>query len=174
MDSTTVLMLAYLLVAVGFALLVAEVLLFPSGICGLLALAAWTVGVMLAFQHDSSTGTLLLLGVVLGGGLFFYLWFKTPIGRHMVLHSPEADSTLAETAANQELERLVGRYGRTLSALRPSGIAEFDGRRIDVITDGIMVDPDQTVRCVAVRAGRVMVRPAEGPDLRTLENASFD
>jgi hypothetical protein len=47
------------------------------------------------------------------------------LGKQMV-RSPEADTTLAETAANQELERLVGRYGR-ISALRPSGIAEFDG-----------------------------------------------
>jgi membrane-bound serine protease (ClpP class) len=174
MDSTTALALSFVLIAAGFALLAAEVLLVPSGVCGLLALAGWAVGIVLAFHHDPSTGLLALLAVGAGGGLFFYLWFNTSLGKQMVLRSPEADTTLAETAANQELERLVGRYGRTLSALRPSGIAEFDGRRVDVITEGLMVEPDQTVRCVEVKAGRVVVRPAEGPDLRTLENASFD
>jgi membrane-bound ClpP family serine protease len=174
MDSSTSLVLSFVLIAAGFALLATEVLLLPSGICGLLALGAWAVGIVLAFNHDPSVGLLAMVSVAAGGGLFFYLWFNTPLGKQMVLHSPEADTTLAGTEANQELERLVGRYGRTVSALRPSGIAEFDGRRVDVITEGLMVEPDQTVRCVEVKAGRVVVRPADGPDLRTLENASFD
>lgn len=175
MDSTsTALTLTFVLIAAGFLLMAAEVLLFPSGVLGLIALVAWGVAIVLAFNHDPSTGVLALLGVSVGGGLFFFLWFKTPLGRQMVLRGPEGDSTLAASEANQELERLVGRYGRTLCALRPSGIAEFDGQRVDVITEGILVEADQTVRCVAVKAGRVVVRPAERPGLRDLENANFD
>src|SRR5438093_10508095 len=101
MDSGTSLTLAFVLIGVGFALLAAEVLLIPSGVCGMLALGAWAVGIVLAFNHDPSTGMLTLLGVGVGGGLFFYLWFKTPLGKQMVLRSPEADSTLADTEANQ-------------------------------------------------------------------------
>jgi membrane-bound ClpP family serine protease len=74
---------------------------------------------------------------------------------------------------NQELEKLKGRIGRTLSALRPAGVVDFDGRRIDTVTEGMMVDPGQWVRCVDVRAGRVVVRPVERPDLGGLETAVF-
>ena len=31
------------------------------------------------------------------------------------------------------VRKLRGRYGRTISALRPSGTTEFDGRRIDTL-----------------------------------------
>ena len=60
-----------------------------------------------------------------------------------------------------------------MSDLRPSGVANFDGRRVDVITEGMMVDAGGWVRCVDVRAGRVLVRPVDKPDVGTLENADF-
>ena len=65
---------------------------------------------------------------------------------------------------NQELDKLRGRIGKTLAPLRPAGVADFDGRRVDVITEGMMVDGGQWVRCIDVRAGKVVVRPVEKPD----------
>jgi membrane-bound serine protease (ClpP class) len=91
----------------------------------------------------------------------------------MMLPSPEEDATLASTPARLELEELRGRIGRTLSALRPSGVCDFDGRRVDTITEGMMVEPGQWVRCVDVQAGKVVVRPVDKPDLGELETAIF-
>ena len=62
------------------------------------------------------------------------------------------------------------RFGRTLSTLRPGGVADFDGRRVDVLTEGMMVDSDCWVRCVDVQAGKVVVRPVEG---NPSENVDF-
>ena len=76
-------------------------------------------------------------------------------------------------AGNAELEGLRGKTGRTVSPLRPSGVAVFDGRRIDVITEGLMVDAGQWVKCIEVRANKVIVRPADPPTLDDFENASF-
>ena len=68
------------------------------------------------------------------------------------------------------LEQLRGRYGRTVSSLRPAGITEFDGRRIDTMSDGTMIEPGQWVRCIDVRAGKVVVRQVDRPpDLADME-----
>ena len=64
---------------------------------------------------------------------------------------------------NLELEQLRGRYGKTLSALRPCGLVDFDGKRVDTMTNGEMIDPNQWVRCVDVKAGRVVVRQVSAP-----------
>jgi membrane-bound serine protease (ClpP class) len=72
-----------------------------------------------------------------------------------------------------ELEQLRGRFGRAISALRPAGVVEFDGRRVDTLTEGMMVEPGQWVRCIDVKAGKVIVRPVEKPDLGDLETAFF-
>jgi membrane-bound serine protease (ClpP class) len=76
----------------------------------------------------------------------------------------DENATVAALPVNQELEQLKGRIGRTLSALRPAGVVDFDGRRIDTITEGMMVDPGQWVRCVgtARRLGRPARTPAPG------------
>ena len=41
--------------------------------------------------------------------------------------------------------------------LRPAGIAEIDGRRIDVVSDGEMIEPSVTVRVIQVEGNRVVV-----------------
>jgi len=96
------------------------------------------------------------------------------MGRRFFLHGPDEDSTLASMPVNLELEQLRGRVGRTLSPLRPAGVVDFDGRRIDTITEGMMVEPGQWVRCVDVKAGKVIVRPVDKPDLGRLESADFE
>ncbi len=74
---------------------------------------------------------------------------------------------------NLELEQLRGKVGRTLSSLRPAGVVDFDGRRIDTLTEGMMVEPGQWVRCIDVKAGRVIVRPVDKIDTGGLENAIY-
>ena len=64
---------------------------------------------------------------------------------------------------NLELEQLRGRYGKAVSSLRPSGVVEFDGKRVDCMSEGSMIDPGQWVRCIDVKAGKVMVRQVERP-----------
>jgi hypothetical protein len=53
-------------------------------------------------------------------------------------------------------------------------MVDFEGRRVDTITEGMMVDPGQLVRCIDVRAGKVVVRPISKPDLGDLETAIFN
>jgi membrane-bound serine protease (ClpP class) len=85
------------------------------------------------------------------------------MGKRLVLDVGDEDDTMAKTPVNLELEQLRGKYGKTLSSLRPSGITEFDGRRVDTLSEGVMIDPGVWVRCIDVKAGRVIVRQVERP-----------
>jgi membrane-bound ClpP family serine protease len=165
------------LIGVGFLLLVAELFLPSGGILPVLSLASIIVGVAMIFRHDITTGvyTLVGVGVVLPAvaGLLLYLWPRTPIGRRLILPPSAEDDTMAALPANQELEGLKGRFGKTISALRPAGVVDFDGRRVDTLTEGMMVEPGQWVRVVDVRAGKVIVRPVDKPNLGELETAVF-
>jgi len=170
--------LAWILVAAGLLLLLAE-LLIPSGFFFVVAVCALVAGVVMAFIYspDPYTGWLTLLAVCvvtpLLATLLFHLWPKTPMGRRFFLTGPQEDATLASMPVNMELEQLRGRFGRTLSPLRPAGVTDFDGRRVDTITEGMMVDAGQWVRCIDVKAGKVVVRPVDRPNLGDLEAADF-
>jgi membrane-bound serine protease (ClpP class) len=169
--------LAYVLIAAGFLLLAAELFIPSGGIIFVLAVAAIVGGVAMTFYYDITTGTLTLIGVFIAlpilGSLLLHIWPKTRMGRRFFLNAPEEDETMASMPINQELEQLRGRLGRALSALRPSGVVDFDGQRVDSITEGMMVEPGQWVRCIDVRAGKVIVRPVDAPSLGDLETAEF-
>ena len=164
MDTLTV---AYGLIAVGLVLMAAELFLPTHGILFGLGLAAGLVGVILSFSAGFSTGVTTLTVVVVVVPLFVMallnLWPKTPMGKRLVLHGPDDDEAVANMPVSLELERLRGRFGRTLSPLRPCGVVDFDGKRVDTMTEGEMIDANQWVRCIDIKGGRVLVRSVEKP-----------
>jgi membrane-bound serine protease (ClpP class) len=177
MDSN-MLILGFLLIGAGFLLLSAD-LFIMSGILALLSLGCILAGVILTFLGGSPfVGIVTALAVFVAlpatVRLLLYFWPRTPMGRNIFLTEQPEDATVAALPVNQELEHLKGRIGRALSALRPAGMVDFDGRRIDTITEGMMVDAGQLVRCIDVRAGKVVVRPIDKPDLGDLETAIFN
>ena len=171
--------LAYVLIVVGLLLLVAELFLPSSGILLVVSLCAIAFGVTMTFIYgeDPMTGVIRLVCVFIAlpllGGLLLHYWPKTRMGRRFFLNGPDEDATIASMPVNTELESLRGRFGRAISALRPAGVVEFDGKRIDTITEGLMVEPGQWVRCIDVKSGKVIVRAVEKPDLGDLETAFF-
>jgi membrane-bound serine protease (ClpP class) len=174
MDPLTI---AYLLIVLGLALLVAELFIPSGGILFLASSLCLLGGVALSFVYGgTSTGMATLLGVFVvvpaAGTLMLFLWPRTPMARRLILRN--RDESMAESPVNLEMEGLRGRYGRALSDLRPAGTVDFDGRRIDTIGEGPMVPAGAWVRCVDVRAGTVVVRQVDAPDLRGLEAADFN
>ena len=149
--------LAFVLIAVGFLLLAAELFIPTSGTLFVLSVSSIAIGVVLAFYQDASTGWVTLVVVFMAfplvSWLLLHYWPRTPAGRRMILAGPGEDATLASMPSHLELESLRGRIGRAMSALRPSGVTDFDGRRVDTITEGMMVDPGQWVRCIDVVSG---------------------
>ncbi|MFH0795284.1 MAG: NfeD family protein [bacterium] len=91
----------------------------------------------------------------------------TPLWRHIVL-KPTAGGTAAIGASslpNAPTDRspLVGRRGTALTELRPAGIANIDGKRVDVVTEGNFIPRGATIRVFEVSGNRVVVQRDEPP-----------
>jgi membrane-bound ClpP family serine protease len=172
---TDYLTLAYVLIAVGLMLLVADLFVPSFGLFTLVAVALIIGGVVLTFYFgEPTTFILTLVGVFLALPLLaifsVYYWPRTPIGRYLS-QTPEPEA--GDSTAAFGPEQLRGHIGKALSPLRPSGVVDFEHRRVDVITEGMMVEAGQWVRCIDVKGGRVVVRPVAGPNLKDLEEADF-
>ena len=168
--------LAYVLIALGALLLLAE-LLIPTGVLFIFGVVVVIIGVALTFLHgETSTGFITLISVFLalplGGSILFWLYPKTPFGRQTLL-PPSENMTVAEMPGNAEMKKYRGRIGKTVSPLRPSGVVDFDGRRVDSISEGIMVEVGRWVRCLDVKAGKVIVREIEEPKVTDFEATDF-
>ncbi|MCH7975231.1 MAG: hypothetical protein IIC18_01590, partial [Bacteroidetes bacterium] len=157
---------------VGVLLLLAEVFVTPgfgvAGIAGLIMvlaslMAALIGNVGLAFpsggQISRAAATLssaLVLLVVLAVSLARFLPRSQRFGR--LILSPELSSSEGYTSAETDTS-LLGQTGTTLTGLRPSGAAELNGRRVDVIAQSTFIDAGTTIEVVDVRGSRVEVRP---------------
>ena len=171
---TTFLTLGVFLIVGGLMLLLADLFVPSGGVLIVLGLGGMGVGIAFLFRYDTTVGVWALVATALalpvGGVLLFKLWAYTPLAR---MAAPGPAPTDADIPFDQGLQLLRGRHGKTLTALRPAGMVEFDGRRVDSLTEGMMVESGQWVRCVEVRGGTVIVRPVDKPDTIDLETTSL-
>ena len=63
-----------------------------------------------------------------------------------------------ELHTKQDMQVLVGRTGRATSVLRPAGIGDFDGVRLNVVTEGDFIERDMPIEIVRVESSRIVVR----------------
>lgn len=89
---------------------------------------------------------------------FFAYLPKSPLWKQ-ISQQMRQQSTVA-LSASQSPMTLIGRTGTALSALRPSGIADFGGARFDVVTEGDFLPNGASVLVTHVEDGRVVVESA--------------
>jgi len=155
--------LAIVLVFLGLLFLVAEIFFTSFGLFGILSAAGLIGGIVVAFEESRGAGiallvvTLFLAPAVFGGALKVFP--RTPFGRHLILPAGDRES---KSAAPASLDGIVkpGDEGVAISMLRPAGIAEIRGRRVDVVTDGAMLAPGTRVRVQNTSGNRVVVEAA--------------
>ena len=156
------LVLALALIAAGFVLLLAE-FFAPTGgllvVAGVLLLAV-SVGVVLLYG-TTTEALAVAVAVAVGGpvaGWRLTSLYERRMTSGLLKVEPEADPPLASG-----LEKYRGRFGRTVTPMRPAGAVEIDGRRVDAVSEGPMIDAAVGVKCVAVRFGTPVVRPVDAP-----------
>ena len=160
-----------LLFAVGAGLLLVEALILPgfgvAGVAGILACLA-ALGLTLVGQGATFPAVVNALGrVALSLLLATAGWLailralpNLPFGRRLIL-SADMRSDQGYASADERERLLVGHEGRTLSPLRPAGIAVIDGARFDVVSQGEFIESGQPVRVTQVDGNRIVVRRIE-------------
>jgi membrane-bound serine protease (ClpP class) len=163
--------LAIALFGLGLALIVAE-LLFPSfGVLSILAAGALLGSIAMAFALGVDTGFafLAVAAVAVPAALLLglKLFPKSPLGKHMVARGFSFES---RPATDERDLALAGKAGVVLATLRPAGLARIDGRRVDVVSRGEMIETGASVRVLAVEGNRVIVARDEASTPQTEES----
>jgi len=156
---------AILLLVLGLGLAVMEVFFPSAGILGFLSASAILAAIIMGFQDGMGTG-LAILGVAVFGipavlVLAFRYWPRTAMGRRMLLMAPRSDDVLPDDADRHHLKGLVGKVGRAKCKMLPGGVVTIDGRSIEAVSEGVFIEAGQSVRVIAVRANRAVVRLVE-------------
>lgn len=149
-----------MLLAAGLILVGAEVFV-PGGILGLIGGLALVGAGVAGFYAFPGYGVPVALGIVALAGVALSVWIKyfprSPLGRRMTVERNLHDAKATEDG----LDALVGKTGEAISELRPGGFARIDGRRVDVVTQGGMIEQGARVVVCEVHGNRVVVRVAD-------------
>ena len=146
------------LLVVGAVLLILETIL-PGAIAGILGACCIISGIILSYSRFGlQTGNIVLIGCVAGliGG--FTVWVKvfpnSRFGRRFVSRNAVGD-------IRAEQPELLHQTGQAYTQLRPSGTAVISGKRVDVVTEGGLIERGTPVKVVAIEGMRVVVRAVQ-------------
>ena len=157
-----------LLVLGGVVLLVLEVFVIPGfGIVGVLGIVLVVAGLVLSLvgAQESYTAVLeaafrvvlsLVFAIVASLVMLRFLP-RTRVGHHLVLETG-LSAEQGYSSAPESDSRWLGRTGHAATPLHPAGIADIDGERVDVVSNGEPIDAGTAIQVVRVDGNRVVVR----------------
>ena len=147
-------------VLLGMILIIVEVFLPGFGLPGIGGIVLVGAGVVMVGMHFGSltaVGTLLVIIAVLAVLISWVLrQASRGGGKRSDLFLQERDDLRTQ---QEDMKVLVGKSGTTTSVLRPAGIGDFDGVRLNVVTEGGFIEKDMPIEIVRVDSSRIVVRP---------------
>jgi membrane-bound serine protease (ClpP class) len=152
---------AFILLIAGLLLIMAELLVIPGAtIVGLLGAGSIVASIYLQFGQNF--GTVVGVAAIVGGlGIGLALWRlpkSTVLNRSVFLNTTLADAGTGMAVGNPVPHKLEGRYGTALSDLRPSGVANIEGERVDVVSEGEFIKSGATLEVTRVEGRRIVVK----------------
>ena len=148
-----------IMMLVGVALLVVEMYVPGFGAPGISGCVLLVLGFVL-LKPPLAEGLLLfaILAAILCVALSICLYSasKGRLSKSKLVLNDVAVS--AKAAENNDLNYFIGREGVTHTALRPAGIGEFDGVKLNVVSDGEFIAKDRPIRVQSVEGNRIVVR----------------
>ena len=157
-------MIGVLLFLAGAGLLLLETHVLPGhGWPAFLGLTLIFAGLFFALGGQSG-GALYPMAIALGTTLAVLVGFFVYLPRSGVwkrLGMPGRQTALAGYVSGDDYTGYLGQYGVAVTLLRPSGVAEIDGIRLSVVSEGDFVPAGTRIQVVLVQGSRVVVRPVE-------------
>ncbi len=148
------------LLGIGLLLVCLEVFV-PGGVVGTLGGFFLVASIVLAFvERGSPFGFYWAGGVLVLTLLAIFIAVRllpgSPAGKRLFL----SFSQTGYSAAEEGLEKWVGKRGEAITNLRPAGMIELEDNRIDVVTGGEYLARGTTVEVIRVDGNRVVVSEA--------------
>ncbi len=146
------------------ALIFAEVFVPSGGLISVCAFACLIGGIVLFFYHSTTAGW---IGVIVAAVMIpsllvvaYKIFPKTRFGKSVTLTPPERErgDAIADTS---ELKELLGAVGTVVTPLRPVGMCDFSGQRVECVAESGYVNKRKKVKVIDVESTQLTVRIVE-------------
>lgn len=148
-----------ILFLIGVGLIIAEFFVV-GGIAGIFGVLAIIGSILLAGTNLAFMSISLLIAIAVASiGMVVIMKFfgkKLHLLNKVILM--DTMDTESGYVSNKNRPEIVGKIATTLTPLYPSGVAELDGERIDVVSEGRYIESGKEVVIVEVEGFRIVVR----------------
>ncbi len=156
--------LAVFIFFLGVLAILLEIFVIPGfGVAGITGMGMVIWGVFLS-STSPAQAVISLSVAALGSIILLYVMIKV-LGRRGMLNriilGTKLDSETGYTTPQKGLDKYLDAEGTSITPLRPAGVAEILGDRVDVVSEGGFVPPGSPVRVVLIEGGRIVVRPTK-------------
>lgn len=145
-------------------LMIAEVFVPSGGLISVCALACLIGGLMIFFHTSTIAGWVgIAVAIVMIPSVLiitYKIFPKTGFGKAVTLTPPErqAGDAIPDTA---KLMEMVGAVGMVITPLRPVGMCDFSGQRIECVAESGYIDKGIKIQVINVQGTQVTVRLSE-------------
>ena len=143
----------------GLVFMIIEMFTPGFGVSGGVGLLLLVLGILLTASNlFEGLVMFIILLIILGVALTIVLHSATRGRLSKILVLNDALKKSEGFIGTEDLEYFIGKEGIASTILRPSGTAEFDGVRLDVVSDGGYIPKDSRVKIVHVAGRRIVVK----------------
>lgn len=146
------------LLLLGLLFLLAEVFVPNFGIMGIIGIILFVVGIILTAETFVDVLVMLLILIAFVAVVIICLIrsaSKGRLSRTLVLKGSLGQVKGVSDA--EDKKAYLGKKGTALTMLRPAGIGDFDGVRLDIVTKGAYIEKNSPIEIVEVVGRRIVV-----------------
>ncbi|ETR71234.1 MAG: membrane-bound serine protease (ClpP class) [Candidatus Magnetoglobus multicellularis str. Araruama] len=159
--------------AAGIVVL-AEIFIPSGGILGAIATGLFGYSLFLLYSSVSVIAGSFALCIDLIFVPLIVFWGFKRLGQSKLTLNTSLSREQGVVSQSKELEKLIGLTGMALSTLRPSGCAEINNLRVDVVTRGEFIEKGTPIEVTAVTGNQVIVDPSETEKAITIPEKNID
>lgn len=146
----------------GLALVVVETFVPGFGLPGISGIVLHVIALVLTWINHGPMATLgmtiLTLAVIaIAISLSLHSAAKGKLSRSKIVLR-DAETNEAGYRASEDMQVFLNKEGLTTTVLRPTGMAEFDDVKLNVVSEGEFIPEGTKVRITRVEGSRILVR----------------
>lgn len=162
--------LGIILLLAGIGLLLFETHVLPGhGLAALAGLVCIFLGLFWALggsQGNALLPTLMSILVTLGIIITFFIYLPRSRVWRVLGQNMQQKAALGYVSSS-DYTGYLGQRGVAVTLLRPSGSADIEGMRLNVVTEGAFLPAGTAVEVVKVQGNRIVVREVQGTPAQT-------
>ncbi|WP_027634606.1 NfeD family protein [Clostridium hydrogeniformans] len=147
-----------ILFLVGIALVILEMFIPGFGIPGILGGIVLLAAIILTANTVTQMIILTIIILAILGIAFTIVLILFTKGKITNVVLEEKLDKERGYIGTEDLDYFIGKEGTTTSVLRPSGTADFQGVRMDVVSEGDFIELNEKIKVIKVQGRRIVVK----------------